>query len=148
LIQSRPYNSSHRWSAVADLHTSPVITIDIQQKVSPEQGENGMDIQISCITVNDCSSELGLLQVRSETLQQRECNTRLMSCAKLFCEVWKIDWCKSYPTGTLCFQLRSLQNKKLKKRTIVSWREKTFQCGSMLTWSGGGSDQACQKRRL
>jgi hypothetical protein len=32
LIQSRPYNSSHRWSAVADLHTSPVITIDIQQK--------------------------------------------------------------------------------------------------------------------
>jgi hypothetical protein len=31
LIQSRPYNSSHRWSAVADLHTSPVITIDIQQ---------------------------------------------------------------------------------------------------------------------
>jgi hypothetical protein len=33
LIQSRPYNSSHRWSAVADLHTSPVITIDIQQNV-------------------------------------------------------------------------------------------------------------------
>jgi hypothetical protein len=32
LIKSRPYNSSHRWSAVADLHTSPVITIDIQQK--------------------------------------------------------------------------------------------------------------------
>jgi hypothetical protein len=35
LIQSRPYNSSHRWSAVADLHTSPVITIDIQQKGTP-----------------------------------------------------------------------------------------------------------------
>jgi hypothetical protein len=33
LIQSMPYNSSHRWSAVADLHTSPVITIDIQQKM-------------------------------------------------------------------------------------------------------------------
>jgi hypothetical protein len=32
LIQSRPYNSSHRWSAVADLHTSPIITIDIQQE--------------------------------------------------------------------------------------------------------------------
>jgi hypothetical protein len=34
LIQSRPYNSSHRWSAVADLHTSPVIIIDIQQNKS------------------------------------------------------------------------------------------------------------------
>jgi hypothetical protein len=32
LIHCKPYNSSHRWLAVADLHTSPVITIDIQQK--------------------------------------------------------------------------------------------------------------------
>jgi hypothetical protein len=31
LIHCKPYNSSHRWLAVADLHTSPVITIDIQQ---------------------------------------------------------------------------------------------------------------------
>jgi hypothetical protein len=38
LIQSRPYNSSHRWSAVADLHTSPVITIDIQQMYDKRYG--------------------------------------------------------------------------------------------------------------
>jgi hypothetical protein len=36
LIQSRPYNTSHRWSAVADLHTSPVITIDIYSTRTPD----------------------------------------------------------------------------------------------------------------
>jgi hypothetical protein len=34
LKHCKPYNSSHRWLAVADLHTSPIIIADFQQNVS------------------------------------------------------------------------------------------------------------------